>query len=144
ALSAAVSVSAGFVEANVMLLLHVVARFTDLFIIEMQVVNHLWLNEGGKRFRDVTRTYFPKTPWGAMGVKVFDFDGDGRLDLFLTDMHSDMFANIPPGDWSAEAAKADSAKAPADVFPGGKSQFIFGNALLSNGGGHYDEVSDRL
>src|SRR5205809_4929175 len=37
-----------------------------------------------------TREYFPKTPWGAMGVKVFDFNGDGRLDLFVTDMHSDM------------------------------------------------------
>src|SRR5439155_24003648 len=28
--------------------------------------------------------------------------------------------------------------------PGGKSHFIFGNALFSNGGGHYDEVSGRL
>src|SRR5438876_147303 len=81
--------------------------FPDLYILDMQGENHLWLNEGGKRFRDVTRTYFPKTPWGAMGVKVFDFDGDGRLDLFVTDMHSDLWVNIPPGDWAAEASKAD-------------------------------------
>ncbi|HEX4628318.1 MAG TPA: CRTAC1 family protein, partial [Gemmatimonadales bacterium] len=92
-----------------------------------------------------TRRYFPKTPWGAMGVKVFDFDGDGRLDLFVTDMHSDMWVNIPPGDWAAEARKADSTPAPADFFPTGKARFIFGNALFANrGGGRFDEVSDTM
>src|SRR5207237_320325 len=72
----------------------------DLYILNMQGENHLWLNEGGKRFRDATREYFPRTPWGAMGVKAFDFDGDGRVDLLVTDMHDDMWANIPPGDWA--------------------------------------------
>src|SRR5437667_376880 len=78
-----------------------------------------------------------------MGVKVFDFDGDGRLDLLVTDMHSDMWVNIPAGDWAAEANKADSSQAPADYFPGGKDRFIFGNALFANrGGGRFEEVSD--
>ncbi len=117
----------------------------DLYVLNMQGANHLWLNEGGKHFRDATQQYFPKTPWGAMGVKVFDFDGDGRLDLFVTDMHSDMWANVPPGDWAAEARKADTTPAPADFFPQGKSRFIFGNALFANrGGGRYEEVSDSL
>src|SRR5437667_857620 len=102
----------------------------DLYVLDMQGENRLWLNEGGKRFRDATRAYFPKTPWGAMGVKVFDFDGDGRLDLLVTDMHSDMWVNIPAGDWAAEARKADSAQARADYFPDGKDRFMFGNALL--------------
>src|SRR6059036_3925115 len=119
--------------------------FPDLYILDMQGENHLWLNEAGKRFRDVTRTYFPKTPWGAMGVKAFDFDGDGRFDLLVTDMHSDMWVNIPPGDWAAEGRKADSARAPADYFPGGKDRFIFGNALFANqGGGKFAEVSDSV
>ncbi|HMC18440.1 MAG TPA: VCBS repeat-containing protein, partial [Gemmatimonadales bacterium] len=117
----------------------------DLYILNMQGENHLWLNEGGKRFRDATREYFPRTPWGAMGVKAFDFDGDGRVDLLVTDMHDDMWANIPPGDWAAETRKADSSKAPPDFFPGGKDRFIFGNALFANrGGGRFEEVSDSL
>ena len=119
--------------------------FPDLYVLNMQGENHLWLNEGGKRFRDVTRSYFPRTPWGAMGVKAFDFDGDGRVDLFVTDMHSDMWVNIPPGDWAAEASKADSSPAPADFFPEGKARFIFGNALFANrGGGRFEEVSDAV
>jgi hypothetical protein len=117
--------------------------FPDLYILNMQGANHLWLNEGGKRFRDATSAYFPKTPWGAMGVKAFDFNGDGRVDLFVTDMHSDMWANIPPGDWAAEARKADTMPAPVDYFPTGKRGFVFGNALFANrGGGRFDEVSD--
>ena len=117
----------------------------DLYILNMQGENHLWLNEGGKRFRDATREYFPRTPWGAMGVKAFDFDGDGRVDLLVTDMHDDMWANIPPGDWAAETRKADSSKAPPDFFPDGKDRFIFGNALFANrGGGRFEEVSDSL
>jgi len=111
----------------------------------MQGANHLWLNVGGKRFRDATREYFPKTPWGAMGVKAFDFNGDGRLDLFVTDMHSDMWANIEPGDWAAESRKADTAPAPPDFFPTGKGGFIFGNALFANrGGGRFLDVSDSV
>jgi hypothetical protein len=117
----------------------------DLYVLSMQGENHLWLNEGGKRFRDATRQYFPKTPWGAMGVKAFDFDGDGRVDLFVTDMHSDMWVNIPPGDWAAEARKADTTPAPPDFFPTGKRQFMFGNALFANrGGGRFEEVSDSV
>jgi len=117
----------------------------DLYIPNMQGENHVWLNEGGKHFRDATSEYFPKTPWGAMGVKAFDFDGDGRVDLLVTDMHSDMWINIPPGDWAAETRKADTAPAPADFFPTGKRQFIFGNALYANrGGGRFEEVSDSV
>src|SRR5260370_41397354 len=55
-----------------------------------------------------------------------------------------MGVNIPAGDWAAEARRADSSEAPADFFPGGKSRFLFGNALFANrGGGRFEEVSDR-
>jgi enediyne biosynthesis protein E4 len=117
--------------------------FLDIYLLNMQGANHLWLNEGGKRFRDATREYFPNTPWGAMGVKVFDFNGDGRLDVFVTDMHSDMWFNIAAGDWAAESRKADTAPAPPDFFPTGKRGFIFGNALFATReGGRFEDVSD--
>src|SRR5205823_3134580 len=64
----------------------------DLYILNMQGENHLWLNEGGKRFRDATREYFPRTPWGAMGVETYwpwgpsvdDLNADGWDDIFIT------------------------------------------------------------
>jgi hypothetical protein len=120
----------------------------DLYVLNMQGEDHLWLNEGGTRFRDVTRKYFPRTPWGTMGVKVFDYNRDGRLDLFLTDMHSDMFADIPKIDWLAERQKAIAAQIPDFYFPTGKSQFILGNALFENrstpGKASFVERSDEL
>lgn len=119
--------------------------FPDLYILDMQGGNQLWLNDGGKRFRDATKLYFPKTPWGAMGVKVFDFDGDGGLDIFVTSMHPDMWVNIPPGDWAAESRKADTSTVSGAMFPAGKDGFIFGNELFANRGrGRFEEISDSV
>ena len=119
--------------------------FPDLYILDMQGGDHLWLNEGGKHFRDATAKYFPKVPWGSMGVKVFDFNGDGQLDIFVTSMHPDMWVNIPAGDWAAEGRKADSSTVAPGMIPGGKSGFFFGNELFANqGGGRFKEVSDSV
>lgn len=119
--------------------------FPDLYILDMQGASHIWINEGGKHFRDATAEYFPMTPWGAMGVKVFDFNGDGRLDLFTTSMHPDMWVDIPRGDWVDESRKDDASRVAAWLFPSGKSGLIFGNALFANrDSGRFDEVSDSL
>jgi hypothetical protein len=122
--------------------------FPDLYVLDMQGENHLWLNERGAHFRDASTEYFPRTPWGAMGAKVFDFDGDGRMDLYVTDMHSDMFTDIAPGDWTSEELKSDPSKMPDDLFPSGKGAFVFGNALYRHGATtdsvRFREVSDRL
>jgi hypothetical protein len=115
--------------------------FPDLFALNMQGTNHYFENQGGKRFVDQTSEYFPKTSWGAMGVKFFDYDNDGRPDLFVTDMHSDMSEVIEPGreklkarmQWSNEFLQGDSSK------------YVFGNSLFHNlGGGKFEEVSDQL
>src|SRR4051812_26952265 len=116
--------------------------FPDLYVLDMQGADHLWLNVGGKRFRDATSNYFPKTPWGSMGVKSFDFDGNGRMDIFVTSMHPDMWVNIAPGQWAAESHKADSASVASGMIPEGKDRLIFGNELFANnGGGKFSEVS---
>jgi hypothetical protein len=112
----------------------------DVLALSMQGPSHFWLNEGGKRFRDATSQYFPKTPWGAMGAEVFDFDNDGRLDVFVTDMHSDMFVTHEPGAWEAETHKADPRFLPDQ----GRGEFLHGNAMYANRASGYTEVSDSV
>jgi enediyne biosynthesis protein E4 len=113
----------------------------DIFFLNMQGHSHYYENVGGKKFVEKTEAYFPKTPWGAMGIKFFDYDNDGRMDLFLVDMHSDM--SDEPGP---ENEKLKSKVTWDDNYiHGKKDEFIFGNALYHNlGDGKFEEISDRL
>ena len=76
----------------------------------MMGANHFFENHGGK-FSEQTKKYFPKTSWGAMGVKFFDYDNDGRMDLFVTDMHSDMWSDAGPDRRKEESAKSSAREA---------------------------------
>jgi enediyne biosynthesis protein E4 len=124
--------------------------YPDVYFPNMQGDNHYFENQGGKKFVDKTDQYFPKTPWGAMGVKFFDFDNDGLMDLLITDMHSDMSQEVGP---DKEKLKSDM-KWPASLLRGGMPEdmgrmggekSIFGNAFYHNlGKGQFVEVSDRL
>ena len=115
--------------------------FPDLYVLNMQGDDHLWLNQDGKRFGEATERFFPKTPWGAMGMKFFDANGDGRLDLYLTDMHSDMSVAVPPS--RAEYQKAIVTWS-EEYLQGGDNN-IFGNALyLGTASGPWQEVSETL
>jgi hypothetical protein len=110
----------------------------DLYLPNMLGDDEYYENEGGKRFVKRSRAVFPRTPWGAMGVKTFDANGDGRLDLLVTDMHSDMSGPVLP---AAENRKSDM-KWP-ESFRGTGASSIWGNALfLKDGPGRYREVSD--
>lgn len=113
----------------------------DIFFLNMQGHSHYYENQGGKKFVEKTDQYFPKTPWGAMGIKFFDYDNDGRMDLFIVDMHSDM--SDEPGP---ENEKMKSNITWTDSYiQGTKADFIWGNALYHNlGNGKFEEVSDRL
>src|SRR4029453_970089 len=113
----------------------------DLYALNMQGAHHYFENQGGKRFVDKTPEYFPKTSWGAMGVKFFDYDNAGRPDLFVTDMHSDMSEVIPPEREKLKARMQWSN----EFLQGDASKYVFGNSLFHNlGGGKFDEVSDQL
>jgi enediyne biosynthesis protein E4 len=113
----------------------------DLFLLNMAGSSHYFENSGGQKFVNKTTQYLPKTPFGSMGTIFFDYDNDGRPDLFITDMHSDMFQEVGP-----EAEKLKAASHPPDSRLGGPaSTFIFGNALYHNlGDGKFEEVSDRM
>jgi hypothetical protein len=116
--------------------------FPDLFILNMQGHDHYLENEGGNRFVDKTEQYFPKTPWGAMGVKFFDFDNDGRIDLIVTDMHSDMSQSVDP---DREKLKSTMRWPDSFLQAASHSDYIWGNAFyhrLENG--QFEEISDRL
>jgi enediyne biosynthesis protein E4 len=117
--------------------------FPDLYVLNMQGSDHFYENVGGRRFVDKTAQYFPRTPWGSMGVKFFDYDNDGRPDLLITDMHSDMSENVRP---SQEKMKAQiRGQDDLDFYQGGTDKFILGNALWHNlGRGKFEEVSDRM
>ncbi|HEX7961722.1 MAG TPA: CRTAC1 family protein, partial [Terriglobales bacterium] len=112
----------------------------DLYLLNMQGDDHYYENQNGKRFIEKTSRYFPKTPWGSMGVKFFDFDNDGRLDLLITDMHSDMSEDVGS---DKEKLKSNIKFPPAFLMTHGTS--IFGNALYHNAGnGKFEEVSDGM
>lgn len=125
--------------------------FADLYVANMQGDNHYYENQGGKRFVEKTAEYFPKTPWGAMGVKFFDYNNDARIDLYVTDMHSDMTKgqgvdalNFPLPIEKAKSERWCMAQWD-DAFLQGASNNIFGNSFYQNtGSAPYKEVSETL
>ncbi len=125
--------------------------FIDLYVPSMQGDDRYYENQAGKKFIEKTAQVFPKTPWGAMGVKFFDYNLDGRFDLYVTDMHSDMTgAQTTAGkrDFSErfEKVKSESwcSMEWTDEFLQGAANNIFGNAFyVKQANGSFVEMSDR-
>jgi cytochrome oxidase Cu insertion factor (SCO1/SenC/PrrC family) len=112
----------------------------DLYVLNMQGHDEYYENVEGRRFTKRSRDVFPKTPWGAMGIKVFDFDNDGRQDIYVTDMHSDMSERI---DIDREKLKANMTFPESYLESGGMS--IYGNAFYRRtASGAFEEVSDAI
>ncbi len=134
----------------------------DLFVTNMFGASQLYRNDDGQHFADVTEEVLKSTSWGAVGCKPLDVDRDGLLDLYVVDMHSDMW--IPPGiagDGIVETRKYKDVTGPlldwehvtqeqADEYVnrlGGLNPLagIFGNSLYRNAGeGRMEEVSDAV
>lgn len=126
--------------------------YPSLYVLNMQGNNHFYENQHGKTFADATLRYFPKTPFGAMGIKFFDFNQDGLMDLYITDMHSDMTdSQSRAGERNLqldfEKVKSDvwcSAEWMQDVLKGASNN-IFGNAFYKNlGQGKFAEISQAI
>ncbi len=112
----------------------------DLYVLNMEGDDQYYENAGGKRFVRKSRALFPKTSWGAMGIKVFDFNNDGKMDIFVTDMHSDMSEAVGP---ERDHLKSEM-KWPVS-FRGTGATSIWGNTFFQKEGpAKYREVSDAI
>ncbi len=129
----------------------------DVFLLVMAGSQRYYENVAGRRFVDKTAKYFPKTPMGAMGIASLDFDNDGRMDLFLTDMHADMVKDVDPPLEKLKPVPAPRPDRAAQPLPqgapvvsmvmaiGNPSDYVLGNALFrGTGAGPFEEVSDRM
>jgi hypothetical protein len=137
--------------------------YLDVLVTCMFGRSQLYRNNGDGTFTDVTLEALGRTSFGSIGVKVFDFNNDGKLDLFLADMHSDMWMGTDHIHWSKKlaitgekkryahsmgaVAKASSAwredREAEDRFGFKMEEIVFGNTLFKNlGGGKFQEVSD--
>ncbi len=125
--------------------------FPDIYVLNMAGANHYYENQGGKSFVDKTSTYFPRTANGSMGVKVFDFNQDGKLDMYVTDMHSDMSpAQIKA---SSRNFRLDFEKAKSESWCGvgwtpdelraATNKLIYGNALYVRNENGFEEISGK-
>jgi len=116
----------------------------DLYVVNMQGNDEYYENVDGRKFECRSREVFPRSPWGAMGLKSFDYNNDGKMDLFVTNMHADMFKKLDSGP-------DEKLKAHADGIPDSylrsrnPGMDIFGNAFYENqGAGGVQEISDRI
>ncbi|MFN7802391.1 MAG: FG-GAP-like repeat-containing protein [Planctomycetaceae bacterium] len=116
----------------------------DLYVLSMQGNDEYWINREGKRFERYSTKLFPVLPWGSMGVKAFDWNHDGLIDLYTTNMHADMWEDKPYGVGEKEKA---SPKAMPESYlrsrlPG---KNVFGNAFFQSvEGGLAQEVSEQI
>jgi len=112
----------------------------DLYVLNMEGDDQYYENAGGKKFVKKSRELFPKTSWGAMGIKVFDFNNDGKLDILVTDMHSDMSEAVGP---EHDHQKSDM-KWPV-AFRGTGKTSVWGNTFfIKEGPNTYREASDAV
>ena len=138
--------------------------YLDVLITNMFGPSQLYRNNGDGTFTDVTRETLGATSFGSIGAKVFDFNNDGRLDLFLADMHSDMWMRLDREHKSEELARlaqhkkyssitgpyaeSDASYRKFDVYTANVrgyrlEEVVYGNTLFKNlGGGKFQEVSD--
>ena len=112
----------------------------DLYVLNMQGLDGYFENQEGKRFVDKSGEYFPRTSWGAMGVKSFDLENDGDFDLLVTDMHSDMSEDVGP-----EREQLKSRMQWPEMFLQSNEKGIYGNSLFQKqDDGQFQEISDQF
>lgn len=112
----------------------------DLYVLNMQGLDGYYENQEGQGFVDKTAESFPRTSWGAMGVKSFDLENDGDFDLLITDMHSDMSEDVGP-----DRERLKSRIQWPESFLASHQQGIYGNSLFrKQEQSRFEEISDSF
>ncbi|MFO0890376.1 MAG: FG-GAP-like repeat-containing protein [Isosphaeraceae bacterium] len=86
----------------------------DIFVANDQTPNFLFRNLGGLRFEEAAVRYgvaYSESGQlrSGMGVAAGDYDGDGRLDLLVTNFYEEgdtLYRNVGPGDFQVTTAVA--------------------------------------
>jgi len=137
----------------------------DVFVTSMFGPDQLYRNLGNGKFADVTKGVLGRTSFGAIGSKVFDYNGDGKLDIVIVDMHSDMWMGLDYDHTTLAVAKKfetekfeffygpNTAKDPAlmrdeehleGLLDFRHDEVLFGNVLFKNlGNGKFKEVTEE-
>jgi enediyne biosynthesis protein E4 len=138
--------------------------YLDVLVSNMFGPSQLYRNNGDGTFTDVTWEVLGPTSYGCIGARAFDFNNDGKLDLFLADMHSDMWMGLDQAHASESDARENQKvkfqhimgpyaersrsmravdTAMTDLLDFKMEEVVFGNTLFKNlGGGRFREMSD--
>jgi enediyne biosynthesis protein E4 len=118
----------------------------DLYFANMQGEDEYYENIAGKRFERRTRSVFPVPVWGGMCVKSFDYNNDGRMDLYVTNMHADMWSPSRTILGAQEKLKTPRHKFPDSYLRSPASTaIILGNGLYEKQeSNRFREVSDKV
>lgn len=104
----------------------------DLYVANDYGQHRLFRNRGDGAFDDVTATSGAGDTGFGMGVTWFDYDGDGRLDLYVSNMYS-------------TAGNRILGRGPGKLRPEDHAMLLKmarGNTLLRNlGGGKFEDVT---
>ncbi len=131
----------------------------DLLITNMFGPAQLYRNDGGGKFAEVAKETLGRTSAGGMGARAFGSRNNGRFDLYIVDMHSDMWAPsnfdlsrvdekvkyhymfIPDSQASVPAAMALEKKITGQLGLN-YDDVLFGNTFFRNkGNGRFEEAS---
>ncbi|MFO0902690.1 MAG: FG-GAP-like repeat-containing protein [Pirellulales bacterium] len=117
----------------------------DLYVLNMQGDDFYYENQEGRRFHNRSHAEFPNPVWGGMGVKAFDYDNNGQLELFVTNMHADMW-DLQPGVLGPDDERARPRKSviPSVSYLNSRdaSRNVFGNAFyVARSDGRYEDVA---
>ena len=127
----------------------------DLFVANDTVANFLFVNRNGKRFEEVGFTsgvaYGPGgKARSGMGVDSADFDQDGWMDLFVTNLDHELYAfyqNQQDESFEDKASPSGIAKATQLMSGWGLKFFDYdndGNLDLFIANGHPDDLIDKI